>query len=74
VADILIADEEAVRDAVRLLLLEAKLLVEPSGAVPLAMLMQHRERFRGMRVGIILSGGNVDERLLQTLLSAERPQ
>ena len=37
-----------------------KIVVEPSGAVPFAMLMAHRERFAGRRVGLILSGGNLD--------------
>jgi threonine dehydratase len=41
-----------------------KLVIEPSAAVPLAALWAARERFRGQRVGVILSGGNVDlERL-----------
>jgi len=46
--------------AMRLLWERAKLVVEPSGAVPLAAVLEHRERFVGRRVGIILSGGNVD--------------
>jgi len=37
-----------------------KLVVEPSGAVPLAAALANPQRFRGRRVGIILSGGNVD--------------
>ena len=37
-----------------------KQVVEPSGAVPVAAILRHPERFRGKRVGVILSGGNVD--------------
>ena len=37
-----------------------KLLIEPSSAVPLACVLANPQRFRGRRVGIILSGGNVD--------------
>ena len=46
--------------AMRLLWQRTKLLVEPSSAIALAMVLKHRERFAGKRVGVILSGGNVD--------------
>jgi threonine dehydratase len=36
------------------------MVVEPSGAVPLAAVLEHPEVFRGKRVGLIVSGGNVD--------------
>jgi threonine dehydratase len=37
-----------------------KIIVEPSCAVPLAALLKRKESFSGKKVGIILSGGNVD--------------
>ncbi|HBF19172.1 MAG TPA: hypothetical protein DDW81_03685 [Cryomorphaceae bacterium] len=37
-----------------------KIIVEPSSAVALACLLQHKEHFRGKLVGLILTGGNVD--------------
>jgi threonine dehydratase len=37
-----------------------KLLVEPSSAIVLAAILAQRERFAGLRVGVILSGGNID--------------
>ena len=37
-----------------------KLLVEPSSAIALAAILRQRERLAGQRVGVILSGGNVD--------------
>jgi threonine dehydratase len=37
-----------------------KIVIEPSCAVPLAALLANQDRFRGKKVGIILSGGNVD--------------
>jgi threonine dehydratase len=46
--------------AMRLLWQRGKLLVEPSSAVAFAAVLSQRERFAGQRVGIILSGGNVD--------------
>ena len=44
----------------RLLWQRLKLLVEPSSAIVFAALLHHRERFAGQRVGLLLSGGNVD--------------
>ena len=46
--------------AMRLLWQCLKLLVEPSSAIALAAVLKHRERFAGQRVGVLLSGGNVD--------------
>jgi threonine dehydratase len=37
-----------------------KIVIEPSSAVPVAALLANAERFAGMNVGVILSGGNVD--------------
>jgi len=56
---ILVSDEEIVR-AMRLLWERAKLVVEPSGAVPLAAVLKESRRFAGLKVGLILSGGNAD--------------
>lgn len=57
-------DETAIVHAMRLLWERAKLPVEPSSAVALAAVLAAPERFDGRRVGIVLSGGNVDvERL-----------
>ena len=57
---ILLADDTAVLAAMQLIWTRMKLLVEPSSAVPLACVLAVPERFHGRRVGIILSGGNVD--------------
>ena len=46
--------------AMRLLWEGLKLLVEPSSAIALAAILRQRERLAGQRVGVILSGGNVD--------------
>jgi len=59
-AGILTASEAGIVRAMRLLWERMKLVVEPSGAVPLAALLEHPEALRGARVGIIISGGNVD--------------
>ena len=57
---ILIVDDSAVIEAMRLLWERLKLVVEPSGAIALAAVLRNRERFAGRRVGIVISGGNVD--------------
>lgn len=60
VEDILLATDPQTIEAMRLLYERMKIVVEPSGAVPLAALLANKERFAGKKVGIILSGGNVD--------------
>jgi len=57
---ILTASEDSILLAMKLIWQRMKLVVEPSGAIGLACLMEQPERFRGKRVGIILSGGNLD--------------
>jgi threonine dehydratase len=59
-AGILTVTEEGVIKAMRLIWTRAKMVVEPSAAVTLAAVLEHAERFKGRRVGLILSGGNVD--------------
>lgn len=55
-----VASEAAIVRAMRMLWERAKLVVEPSAAVPLACLLERTLEVRDARVGIILSGGNVD--------------
>jgi threonine dehydratase len=57
---ILLASEAEIVAAMRLLWERLKQVVEPSGAVALAAVLRDPDRFRGRRVGVILSGGNVD--------------
>jgi threonine dehydratase len=59
-ADVITVSEEAIAAAALFHLTRMKLLVEPSGATPLAALRAQPERFRERRVGLILSGGNTD--------------
>ncbi len=61
VDDIITVEEKEILDAMRLSWERMKMIVEPSGAVPLAGLLSHKERFEPRsRIGIIISGGNVD--------------
>jgi threonine dehydratase len=60
VDDILLASEEGILHATRLLLERMKIVVEPSAAVPLAALLEQKTPLAAQRIGIVLSGGNVD--------------
>ena len=60
VRDIVLVSEEAIVEAMRCLWERMKILVEPSGAVPLGAILSRRLDVKGRRVGIIVSGGNVD--------------
>jgi len=60
VDDILCADDAAIIHAMRLVWTRMKLVVEPSAAVGLAVVLGHRDVFAGQRVAIVLSGGNMD--------------
>lgn len=64
VDDVITVDDDAIVDAMRLVWTRLKAVVEPSGAVAFAGVLQHGARFAGRRVVVVLSGGNVDvERL-----------
>ena len=60
VKDVSLATDVETIEAMRLLYERMKIVVEPSGAVTLAALLANKDRFAGKKVGIILSGGNVD--------------
>jgi threonine dehydratase len=60
VRKILTCSEESIIKAMRLTWERMKIIVEPSGAVPLAVIFDHPEDFKGKRVAVIISGGNVD--------------
>ena len=60
VSDVLLASEEQILDAMYLTWERMKIIIEPSSAVPLATILGNAEIFRGQRIGIVLTGGNVD--------------
>ncbi|MGY6548679.1 MAG: beta-hydroxyaspartate dehydratase BhcB [Roseinatronobacter sp.] len=60
VTDILTASEVEIIDAMKLTWKRMKIVIEPSCAVPLATILKNREIFAGKRVGVIITGGNVD--------------
>jgi threonine dehydratase len=68
VADILLVDERQLEGAIETLVEVQKLVVEGAGAAPLAALLAAPERFRAKRVALVLCGGNIDSRLLASIL------
>ncbi len=60
VDDIFTASEESIVTAMQLVWERMKIIIEPSSAVPLAVVLENPEVFKGKKVAIILSGGNVD--------------
>ncbi|MGI1660811.1 beta-hydroxyaspartate dehydratase BhcB [Palleronia sp. KMU-117] len=60
VTDILTASEQEIIDAMKLTWKRMKIVMEASCAVPLATILKNPETFRGKRVGVIITGGNVD--------------
>jgi threonine dehydratase len=68
VADILLVSEADMERAVHLTAEIEKLVVEGAGAAPLAAVLSHPDRFNGLRCGLVVSGGNIDSRLLSSVL------
>jgi threonine dehydratase len=68
VDEILLVPERAIETGVSLFLQIEKTVAEGAGAAGLAALLTHPDRFRGRKVGLVLTGGNIDTRLLATVL------
>jgi threonine dehydratase len=68
-AEAIVVDDAATARALRLLWERLKLVVEPSSAIALAAVLARRDRFAGQRVGVVLTGGNVDLDAMPALLA-----
>lgn len=60
ITDIFLVSEDEIKAALRLVYERMKIVVEPSCVVPLAAVLKHKDLFKGKKIGIILTGGNVD--------------
>jgi threonine dehydratase len=69
--DVLLLDEPYLERGVSLLCNVEKTIAEGAGAASLAALLAYPERFRGKKCGLILTGGNIDTRLLASVLTRE---
>ena len=68
VSDILLVEESAIERAVQLLAETQKLVAEGAGAAGIAAILANPDRFRGRRVGTVICGGNIDSRILASVL------
>ena len=68
VEEVLVVEEETIERAVVALIEIEKTVAEGAGAAGLAALLEHPQRFAGRRVGILVSGGNIDSRVLASVL------
>jgi len=68
VDDVVTVSEEHIEEGMNLLLDIEKVVAEGAGAAGIAALLEHRGRFAGRSVGVVLSGGNVDPRLLASVI------
>ncbi len=71
VRDIILVDEPLIERAVNAFLTLQKTMAEGAGAAGLAAMLAEPERFRGRRVGLILCGGNIDPRILASIMVRE---
>ncbi len=67
--DIVLVDEDMIIEAMRLIWERMKIIIEPSSAVPLGAILSGKIDVKGKKIGIILSGGNVDMEKLPWLVS-----
>jgi threonine dehydratase len=71
VSDIILVDEAQIERAVNAFLTQQKTMAEGAGAAGLAAMLAQPERFRGKKVGLILCGGNIDPRILSSIVVRE---
>ncbi|NLB74874.1 MAG: threonine/serine dehydratase [Crenarchaeota archaeon] len=68
---VVLVEEETIRRAVYILCREEGLVVEGSGVVGIAMLLENKDDFAGKSVALVVTGGNIDESLLKTIISEQ---
>lgn len=71
IEDVLVVDEPDFEQAVAFYATIEKTVVEGAGAGGLAALLRYPERFKGMKVGLVVCGGNIDARILAMILNRE---
>ena len=71
VTDIFVVDEDEIEHALSMILEIEKTLIEGAAAAGFAALLAHADAFKGRQVGIVMSGGNIDMRLLSNIILRE---
>jgi threonine dehydratase len=72
-ARIITVGEDDIAEAIRIYYATTHNLAEGAGAAPLAALLKEKPRYAGKRVGLILSGGNIDMPLFTQILQGQTP-
>lgn len=72
VDEVVLVREETLRQAVYLLWKNEKQVVEGSGAAGVAMLLENKDSFAGQSVAVVLTGGNIDDSLFQSIIASEQ--
>ena len=72
VDEVVLVREETLRQAVYLLWKNEKQVVEGSGAAGVAMLLENKDSFAGQSVVVVLTGGNIDDSLFQSIIASEQ--
>ncbi len=67
--EIIVVEEEDIADAIKFLLFKEKIIAEPAGAVGVAAIRKNPELFKGKNIAIVITGGNIDEELLKSILN-----
>jgi len=68
VEDIILIPERAIERAVQILIEEQRLVAEGAGAAGIAAMLHQPERFAGLRIATVICGGNIDSRLLASVM------
>lgn len=68
VDDVVLVDEEQIEQAVLLFLEVEKTVAEGAGAVGLAALLQNKDKYKGKKLGLIITGGNIDMPVLESII------
>jgi threonine dehydratase len=68
VDDLVVVSEQSIEHALALVLEIEKVVVEGAGAAALAAVLEHENRFRGRQIGVVLTGGNIDLRVLASVI------
>ena len=68
IAEVLKVSESSIEEAVSMFLLKDKVVSEGAGASGLAAILENKEKFKDRNVGILLCGGNIDPRVLSSIL------
>ena len=74
VREVILVKEDTIREAVRLLWEKDNQVVEPSGAVGLAVLIENKKRFKNKKIVAVITGGNIDDNLFKEITGVSVPK